>query len=284
MGVKKHLTIDEQIELLKTRGCIIEDEELAKNILLDINYYRLTSYFLSFKESDDKYSKGTSFNKVYRNYLFDRKLRNMLSYVIEHIEIAIKTRIAYYHSLKYGPLGYLDSNNYNNKFDENILQTNLNKYIKRNEKNPIVIHHITKYEGKFPLWVIIEFFDFSDASKMYSQLDTKLQKEIARTFNSNSTCLSSWLYCLTHLRNCCAHYARIYNTIMISMPVTPKNYKSKFNKTIFSYLLVVKEILKNTNDWVNFVIELAALIEEYKDDIELYRLGFPSNWYDLMIK
>ena len=284
MDVKKHLTIDEQIELLKIRGCIIEDLELAKNILLDINYYRLTSYFLSFKESEDKYLEGTSFNKVYRNYLFDRKLRNMLSYVIEHIEVAIKTRIAYYHSLKYGPLGYLDSNNYNNKFDENILQTNLNKYIKRNEKNPIVIHHMTKYEGKFPLWVIIEFFDFSDASKMYSQLDTKLQKEIARTFNSNSTCLSSWLYCLTHLRNCCAHYARIYNTIMISIPVTPKNYKTKFNKTIFSYLLVVKELLKNTSDWVNFVIELAALIEEYKDDIELYRLGFPSNWYDLMIK
>ena len=87
---------------------------------------------------------------------------------------------------------------------------------------------MTKYEGKFPLWVIIEFFDFSDASKMYSQLDTKLQKEIARTFNSNSTCLSSWLYCLTHLRNCCAHYARIYNTIMISIPVTPKNYKSLY--------------------------------------------------------
>lgn len=45
----------------------------------------------------------------------------MLSYVIEHIEVVIKTRIAYYHSLKYGPLGFLDSNNYNNKFDENIL-------------------------------------------------------------------------------------------------------------------------------------------------------------------
>ena len=61
MDVKKHLTIDEQIELLKTRGCIIEDEELAKNILLDVNYYRLTSYFLSFKESEDKYSKRDFF-------------------------------------------------------------------------------------------------------------------------------------------------------------------------------------------------------------------------------
>ena len=70
---------------------------------------------------------------------------------------------------------------------------------------------------------------------------------------------------------------------MISIPVTPKNYKTKFNKTIFSYLLVVKELLKNTSDWVNFVTELAALIEEYKDDIELYRLGFSENWYNLLL-
>jgi len=283
MDVKKHLSINEQIKLLKSRGCIIEDEEIAKSILLDINYYRLTSYFLPFKETDDKYFEGTSFNKVYRNYLFDRKLRNMLSFIIEHIEVAIKTRIAYYHSLKYGPLGYLDSNNYNSKFDKVTLQTNLNKYMKRNEKNPIIVHHINKYEGKFPLWVIIEFFDFSDTSKMYSQLDTKLQKEIAKTFNSNNTCVSSWLYCLTNLRNCCAHYTRIYNTFMIATPVTPKKYDFKFNKTLFSYLLVIKELLIGTNDWNKFVIELEALIEEYKDDIELERLGFLDNWHNLLM-
>lgn len=113
MDVKKHLTIDEQIVLIKSRGCVIEDENLARNILLNINYYRLTSYFLPFKENENKYFDGTSFNKVYRNYLFDRKLRNILSFIIEHIEFSIKTRIAYYHSLYYGPLGYLDKNNYN---------------------------------------------------------------------------------------------------------------------------------------------------------------------------
>lgn len=284
MNIKKHLLIDEQIELLKSRGCKIENEEFARNVLLDINYYRLTSYFLPFKVSEDKYLEGTSFNKVYRNYLFDRKLRNMLSFIIEHVEVAIKTRIAYYHSLKYGPLGYLDSGNYNSKFDKKILQANLDKYIKRNEKNPIVIHHINNYEGKFPLWVIIEFFDFSDISKMYSQLDIQLQKEIAKSFNSNNICLSSWLYCLTNLRNCCAHYARIYNTVMIAIPATPKKYDFKFKNTIFSYLLVLKELLNNSSDWNNFIIELEALIEEYKENIELCRLGFSNNWHNLLIK
>ena len=55
------------------------------------------------------------------------------------------------------------------------------------------------------------------------------------------------------------------------------------DKTIFRYLLVVKELLKNTSDWGNFVTELAALIEEYKDDIELYRLGFPENGHNLLL-
>lgn len=282
MDVKKHLTIDEQIVLIKSRGCVIEDENLARNILLNINYYRFTSYFLPFKENENKYFDGTSFNKVYRNYLFDRKLRNILSFIIEHIEVAIKTRIAYFHSLYHGPLGYLDKNNYNDKFDELTLQTNMDKYLKRNDKNPIIIHHINKYESKFPLWVIIEFFDFSDVSKMYSQLDIKLQKEIAKTFNSNSACLSSWLYCLTNLRNCCAHYARIYNTIMIAIPLTPKKYSLKFKNTVFGYLQVLKELLVGTNDWNNFLIELEALIDEYQNDIELYRIGFPYNWKSLL--
>ena len=69
----------------------------------------------------------------------------------------------------------------------------------------------------------------------------------------------------------------------ITQPRGVLHCKTKFNKTIFSYLLVVKELLKNTSDWGNFVTKLAALIEEYKDDIELYRLGFPENWQNLLL-
>lgn len=36
MEVKKHLTIDEQIKLLKSSGCIIDDEENARKVLLDV--------------------------------------------------------------------------------------------------------------------------------------------------------------------------------------------------------------------------------------------------------
>lgn len=71
---------------------------------------------------------------------------------------------------------------------------------------------------------------------------------------------------------------------MIATPATPKKLNFTFKNTLFSYLLVIKEILNETSDWSNFNIELEALIEEYKDDIELFRPGFQKNWHDLLIK
>ena len=37
----KATTVDQQIELLRSRGMDIEDEVKAKEILLDVGYYRL---------------------------------------------------------------------------------------------------------------------------------------------------------------------------------------------------------------------------------------------------
>jgi len=278
MDVKDYKTIDEQIEILKTRGCIIEDEVSAKKILSTVNYYRFSSYFLPFKQADDTYITGTTFDKVYQNYIFDRKLRNLISYLIEGVEVAIKTLIAYHHSAQHGSLGYLDANNYNSKFNEDVFNDNIEKYIKRNSKHPVILHHNDKYDGKYPFWVMIEFYDVGDMSKLYSQLATNLQKTISKNLNQNYSVVSSWLYCLTHLRNSCAHYSRLYNTNMISIPRTPTNYPIKLNKSIFSYLLVLKELTVNSVDWIDFRNKLKLLIDDFGTNIDISRMGFPSNW------
>lgn len=41
---KPALKVDKQIELLKSRGLIINDIDFAKNILSNITYYRLCLY------------------------------------------------------------------------------------------------------------------------------------------------------------------------------------------------------------------------------------------------
>lgn len=55
MCIKPPLDYKKQIEKLKERGCIIDDNKKCISILESINYYRLSAYFLPFKKSDGNY-------------------------------------------------------------------------------------------------------------------------------------------------------------------------------------------------------------------------------------
>ena len=84
--MKTATTIEEQLALLKDRGMFVPDEEKAKEILMDIGYYRLGFYwfpyevsFPSKRDRDHRFKPGTSFDKVIALYYFDHDLRGILS-------------------------------------------------------------------------------------------------------------------------------------------------------------------------------------------------------------
>ncbi len=77
---KPPLTYQQQVELLKSRGLLIPDEERAIRHLSNISYYRLSAYMLPCKKiKDGRYTdhfiEGKTWDDVYNLYLFDRKLR-----------------------------------------------------------------------------------------------------------------------------------------------------------------------------------------------------------------
>lgn len=110
--VKPPKTYDEQIAILRSHGCAIDDESDCKDKLSSIGYYRLSAYFLPFKQKDGSYTEGTNFNKVFRIYEFDRKLRHLLFGAIDVIEIYIRSTLSYCHSERYGSLGYKDASSF----------------------------------------------------------------------------------------------------------------------------------------------------------------------------
>ena len=61
--LKKPTTIEEQIELLKNREVVIEDENFAKKFLRIYNYYFVTGYLHPYKTNEDKY-KNIGFNEI----------------------------------------------------------------------------------------------------------------------------------------------------------------------------------------------------------------------------
>lgn len=284
MDVKEPITFEAQLQKLKERGCIVEDEQKAIEVLKNINYYRLTAYFLSFKKDEKTYFEGTTFENVYHIYEFDRKLRNLIFSALEEVEILLRTRLSYYFSHKYGALGYLDKSHFGNNFDEERFEDLRRELIKHNNSKPFVQHHIKHYDGNFPLWVLVELMSFGNLSLFYADMlraDKKaFAKEVFGTYDNN---LESWLICLTDLRNSCAHYARLYNTKMRAEPRTPNGYTNKFGKTVFDYIQVLKLMYPNKDKWRTiFVSKLVSLLQEYNEYINLDHIGFPDNWETIL--
>lgn len=284
MDVKPATTFNEQVEIMKRRGCIIEDEQKALDVLQRVNYYRFTAYFLPYKTPDDMYMPGTSFSKIYRIYDFDRRLRNLLSMTIERIELRFRTQIAYYHAHKYGPLGYLDAVNYTKKHKHDRFLEHIERAIKNNAQQPFVSHYIHKYDSQFPIWVIVELFTMGELSLFYDDMPRADKKHIARTLlGTSDTNLSSWLICLTKIRNYCAHYSRLYYNKFGTIPSTPNDFPYRLKDRVFDYILVLKFLYPGSASWrKDFLTPFVALLTEFSDAIELKHLGLPNNYIDFL--
>ena len=115
------------------------------------------AYLLTFRGKDNRYLPGTSYSEVYRLYEFDRKLRHNIYSALEELEIYLRAQLSYYHSHKYGADGYMKADNFNSRHNHAGFIERINGLVKKNDKLPLVMHHVNNYDGQFPLWVITNY-------------------------------------------------------------------------------------------------------------------------------
>ena len=297
MDIKEPISYEEQLNKLINRGCTVTDEINAINILKRVNYYRLSAYFLPFKKNDGSYIEPTEFDRVYGIYEFDKRLTAMLCGLIEEIEVFIKTQIAYYHSQKYGALGYLDSENFSEmKFEKHKkLIKMFEDEVSDNKDVLFVKHHIQNYDRQFPLWVAVELFTLGNISQFYSQMKAADQKAVSKCITELTGYvyqykqLESMLFCLTHLRNKCAHFSRLYFHKFGTIPSLPRQVAESIdfnanNVRVYQYLFILKLLSPTKARWISFSTELEALVDEYSKHIELKHIGFPNNWREKLFE
>lgn len=285
LQMKVPTTYTEQLTKLKERGCVIEDEAACCEVLKAVNYYRLSAYFLPFKDANGHYKDGTTFRKVYRIYEFDRKLRGILFSAVEEVEIFLRARFAYYHAHKYGATGYLDSCNYSDKHNAEKFNATLQREIENNKKVLFVKHHLEKYDGVFPIWAIVELFTFGTLSYFYADMTMQDKKQLAeKLYRTTPKNLTSWLRCCTDLRNICAHYGRLYYRIFSAMPAGI-NLVDNTKRRLWGAVLVLKNLYPDVSKWnTEVLLPIQALFEEYAEDIELYHMAFPADWQEQLRK
>ena len=283
--LKGPTTYEEQIAIIRSRGCAIDDEFFCRSILEKVNYYRLSAYFLPFRSTDGNYKSGTTFKTIHQLYEFDRKMRSLLLSALEEVEVYLKSQIAHYHAHEYGADGYLTSSPFISKHDHEKFLERINELIRNNNNMPFVRHHIQKYQGIFPIWVIMELFTFGMVSYFYADMPAKDQKYIARgLYGTLPKNIESWLYCCTILRNICAHYGRLYYRVFTSIPANIPQLNKNSERRLFGAIMALRELYPDASKWnAEIVTSLVALMDESQNEINFCHIGFPENW-EIVIK
>ncbi len=278
-------TLKQQIDKLRERGCIINNEDYAKKTLTYINYFRLSNYFEPFEVSKNRYEDGTTFEKIMRVYEFDRKLRSILLAALEEIEIALRASISNYHALKYGALGYLNPSNFDFRHNHSSFMGKIKHLVESNEEREFVKHYNRKYRGDFPLWVIMELFSFGTLAFFYKDMHNADKKDLAAThYNCSSSDLDNWIFCLNELRNYCAHYNRLYANTFPVEPRKPHGMAEELEPNVFGYIMVMKQVYHAPEEWNRQVVKpLARMISQNSDVIRLEHLGLPEDWEEQLI-
>lgn len=279
------MTIDEQVENLKSLGLIINDEDYAKKILNDISYFRLIkAYSLGFKPKNGNYNEGVTFEQIVELYLFNANFRQITFAEIEKIEVNVRCRIANYFADVYGVLGYKDPGNFVDEGYHNIFVEDIKEEIGRNSKAPFVRNFKENYEGgELPIYALVEVFSFGTLSKFYKNMKNTDKKAVAKSFGIGYTYLESWLESISYVRNICAHYGRLYNAKLSKTPILYKEYTQAGigNNRIFGVLLCMKHILKYDTHWNLYVDQIEMLIDKY-EKVDVKTMGFPENWKKLL--
>lgn len=305
---KEFKTIEEQLEILKEKGLIIEDEERVKDLLLRENYFFINGYRHIFLKTskERKFIDGTKFEELYGLFTFDRNVRNILFKNLLIVENNLKSIFSYQLSKKYGfkEKDYLRVNN----FTEDIAKSRqvddvinkMKRQIRVNGKqHSATLHYLTNY-GYIPMWILVKVLSFGIISELFMILKCKDQKDISDFYKISEIDMSIFLPLMANYRNLCAHEDILYDhKTQKAIPSNkyheqlniPKDEEDEYiygKNDLYALVIMLKYMLRE-EDFRLLIYELGYEIDLLDGKVDtvplekiLNKIGFPSNWKDIV--
>lgn len=273
---KSATTIDQQLDLLKSRGLTVNDADKAREILLDIGYYRLGFYLFPFEKSypelrnrTHEYVEGASFEDAVNLYYFDFDLRLLLMRYLNRIEIAFRTSLIYSLSNKYNsnPVWFVSpaivNRSYAREFERKVYTSDF-------KRNPVIHrHHQNNPNDRFaPAWKTLEFMTFGAVMKLYEQLKEQDDKIfIANKFGIRQVVtFESYMHTIRQVRNACAHGLLLYD---LRLPQAirrgPAAYNSTERNNIIGAIRVIRYIMETIS--ANRANDMGKQIKSLYEDL-----------------
>lgn len=305
MAAKIFKTIDEQIEILRSKGMVFEDYDKAREILMRENYFFLNGYRSPFLMNGTKrFIEGTTFEELYSLFTFDRFFRNIIFKNVLIVENNYKSIYSYVLSKKYGykEKDYLNINNFDRSKEKSRQINDLLRKLKRQIRingyqHQATSHYINNY-GYIPMWVGVKVLSFGLMSELFTILKSEDRKEIADYYNLSPDKIENYMSILANYRNLCAHEDILFNhetqktiadtTFHLQLGIPKVDDEYIYGKhDIFALLIILKELL-TTDDFKMMMNEICYEIDKLSSKLKvidvskvLYRMGFPENYKQL---
>lgn len=273
---KPALSYEEQADLLLSRGLQADRNELIAK-LNHVNYYRLSGYLYPFRNADDTFKPGTTFESVWRRYTFDRRLRLIVLDAIERVEVAVRTQLVYEHVHRYGPFGYTNPGSLP-KLDGGQNGWFLDRVFQETErsKEVFVRHFKEKYGDQhpyLPLWMVSEIMPYGALFTLFSGVEPDIKRVVAQAYDLPYKVLFSWLSVLNMVRNICAHHGRLWNRELGIKPLVPNERKypqwhvpeTLPNHRIFAVLTILRYMTGRIAPQSRWPDRVRELLNEYQD-------------------
>ena len=290
---KPALTIEQQTEVLLSRGMLGDPAEIARQLAV-VNYYRLSGYWFHRKGPQDQFKPGTRFEVVWKQYSFDRKLRLLVMDAVERIEVALRTQFSYHHTLDHGPFGYADDPSALPKFHG--LPDERRKTLDRikdevNRSKEIFVHHFERKYGQehphLPLWMASEVMSFGGLLNLWQASSKRVKNGVAAKFGVSDEVLRTWLWSLNEVRNVAAHHGRLWNRVLGNKPTIPRTnghpeWHTPFsvpNDRLFAVLCVCAHSLRHIAAGSTWCLRIRKLLDE-SPEAPCKNMGFPDRWLE----
>lgn len=311
-----HLTWNEQLTLLKSRGMVVSDDADAVRDLQRIGYYRFSIYSHVFLAPEpntrtsanpsqnllrQEFRVGTRFVDVVALHDFDSRPRIATLMGIQKLEICARARISYRLGAT-SPVGHLDRSALNREaclhpvrgggstsYDAWRSEYDKLQHQARNEGS--VRHFTARRPGVVPIEAACEFLTLGSLIWLFQLMLSADRRRIANDFGvKDPQIFEGWLRALNVTRNHCAHNARIWNRKTIYPPdhINTRMVRDSLHhlracdsNRLYFLVALIAYLLRQTNpdtEWPRTFIEIMKSFPEGTGLDFPRSSGFPSGW------
>mgnify|MGYP000034441037 CR=1 FL=1 len=267
---KEYKSIDERINILKSRGLLFKNETAAYNILLKHSYFDIINanekLFADMSFSEKHYLPNIYFEDLYDIYLFNNELSELTMNILLSVEATLKNSLSYrfcgrYCTSIFNTEEYINPNNFVRPQQRALLQK-WNRFWPFSNHRDYIASLKRKYNymdvyDKLPFWVAIKGIDFGTTAQYIRFLDRTTKAEVKNDLgfqNFSENTFEHAIYMLKEMRNSCAHGEMIYR------------FSRNPNSSTFNYHLTAQELgLSRTS--VNYmdIIKILKLLVSKKE-------------------